>query len=232
VRDTGIGIDAEFLGHIFEPFAQAHDGSARLHGGLGLGLAIVHDVVEMHGGSVRAESAGTNQGATFTVILPLLQAGTESQMVARGNGATGLETSLIGQRVLLVEDDAGTRDPLVAMLTGRGAEVRSATSAGEAMVVLGEFRPDIVVSDIGMPGEDGYSLIRRIRELDPKLGGQTPTMALTSFARAEDRRKVLEAGFDAHVAKPIEFDRLAAEVLALCRLGSQRLQGRRVTDAT
>jgi CheY-like chemotaxis protein len=232
VRDTGIGIEPKFRRLLFQPFAQMHEGNARVHGGLGLGLAIVRQVVELHGGSVRAESAGAGQGATFTVLLPAIKR-SENVAVAgvlpdavpsAGERAASPELVLQGLRVLLAEDDEGTREPLVAMLADRGANVRGASSAAEAMKLFIEFRPQVVVSDVGMPGEDGYSFMRRIRQLSHAEGGQTPALALTAFARAEDRRKAIEAGFDVHAAKPIEFERLASTLLELSRVGAERAE--------
>jgi CheY-like chemotaxis protein len=226
VRDTGIGIEPKFRRLLFQPFAQMHEGNARVHGGLGLGLAIVREVVELHGGNVRAESAGAGQGATFTVHLPVIK---QREDVTAGAVSLSVEEPapvpelvLHGLRVLLAEDDDGTREPLVAMLANRGADVRGVSSAAEAMKVFLEFKPQVVVSDVGMPGEDGYSFVRRIRQLSDEEGGQTPALALTAFARADDRRKAIDAGFDVHAAKPIEFERLASTLLELSRVGAER----------
>jgi len=221
VTDTGTGITPDFLPRIFDVFSQ---GQPAQPGGLGLGLAIVRHVVEQHHGTVRASSPGEGKGATFTVTLPLflgdavrggvlglerVRGSTES----RGDAAAPLD--LKGLRVLVVDDDQDTREPLVEMLTGAGADVRAAPSAAEAMLVFEEFRPQLVVSDIGMPGEDGLSLMRRIRALDPAHGGDVRALALTAMASVKDREEALTAGFNMHLAKPIGFDELTEALHAL-----------------
>ena len=220
VRDTGVGITPEFLPRIFDVFSQAHPAKS---GGLGLGLAIVHHVVELHHGTVHAASLGENNGATFTVTLPLFRAETVrggahrlerlSASAVPRDGAEPLE--LDGLRVLVVDDDRDTRDPLVEMMITTGAEVRAASSAAEAMQIFEEFRPQVVLSDIGMPTEDGHALIRRIRALEPAAGGAVRAVALTAMASARDRDEALAAGFDMHLAKPIGFDELTAALLTL-----------------
>ncbi|HYP53930.1 MAG TPA: ATP-binding protein, partial [Pyrinomonadaceae bacterium] len=216
VSDTGEGIAPEFLPHVFERFRQADMGTTRRHGGLGLGLSIVRHLVEMHGGSVRAESEGAGRGATFTLRLPLrgadeftpprepaTQSATHGESPARPSG------SLAGLRLLVVEDEPDTLDLLRISLSGYGAEVTTAASAAEALEALGRARPDVLVSDVGMPGEDGYELLRRVRALGAGRGGDVIAVALTAYAREEDRALALDAGFQEHVPKPVEPSALA-----------------------
>jgi two-component system, chemotaxis family, CheB/CheR fusion protein len=229
VRDTGVGIESAFLPHAFDVFTQ---GQAAKSGGLGLGLAIVRHVVEQHKGTVEGASPGPGQGATFTVTLPVVLepalAGATDALgpvrVKRAPRAAAQLLDLDGLRVLVVEDDPETRDPLVEMLRSSGAEVRAATSASQAMQIFQEFRPQVLLSDIGMPTEDGHSLIRRIRELGPAGGGDVRALALTAMASARDRQAALAAGFNMHLAKPIGFDELTDALLTLLnrRRGSER----------
>ena len=218
VTDTGVGIEPNFLPHIFNRFSQEERGQTRTHGGLGLGLAIVHYLVEAHGGSIDAESAGRGKGATFTILLPLIKkseahpAGKEPEPQAEV--AAG---DIEGVRVLVVEDDPGTREALAEMLSLSGAEVRSAESAAMGMELFQQFRPDLLVCDIAMPDEDGYSLLGRIRALGPARGGDVPALALTALAGAEDRRRAFEAGFQLHMAKPVDIDRLVTALRTLLK---------------
>ena len=222
VSDTGQGIAAEFRPYVFDRFRQADMGTTRRHGGLGLGLAIVRHLVELHGGAVEAESPGEGLGATFTVSLPATacrDAGPSvggAQAAPPGGGGKPYELpSLEGVRVLTVDDEADARK-LVAEVLGRcGAEVRAASSAGEAFVLLQAWRPHVLLSDIGMPGADGYVLISRVRALPAELGGGTPAAALTAYAGAEDHARVLSSGYQRHVAKPVEPAELAAVVASL-----------------
>ena len=222
VKDTGVGIEADFLPRIFDVFSQAGPTKS---GGLGLGLAIVRHVVEQHHGTVQAASTGAGQGATFTVTLPVLMDAAVQGEIEGQEGVSGTEMprepaqplDLSGLRILVVEDDADTRAPLVEMLSSTGAEVRAATSAAEAMQVLQEFRPQLLLSDIGMPTEDGHSLIRRIRALGPARGGDVRALALTAMASVKDRDQALAAGFNMHLAKPIGFAELAEALLTLLR---------------
>ncbi len=220
VGDSGQGIAAEFLPHVFERFRQADASSKRAHGGLGLGLAIVRNIVELHGGRVRAASAGTDKGATFTVELPLsvLQsAPVPTRVHPRAVEPVPFQASpsLAGVRVLVVDDEVDTLETIETVLGQCGAEVRTAPSAAAALETLEQWTPDLVVSDIGMPGEDGYALIARMRARDATQGGHVPVIALTAYARVEDRLRVLSAGFQMHVPKPIEPAELVAVVASV-----------------
>jgi len=218
VRDTGRGIAPEFLPHLFERFRQADASSTRALGGLGLGLAIVRHLVELHGGTVEAESAGEGKGTTVRVRMPFRVAthdasGPErAHDVARETPAGGELAPLGGLRVLVVDDEPDTCDVLEAVLREAGAEVRACRSAAEALAELETWWPDVLLSDIGMPGENGYALIRRIRAQETRHGRAIAAVALTAYARLEDRRKALSAGFQMHVPKPIDGDQLIAVV--------------------
>ena len=219
VSDTGSGIRPEFLPFAFDRFRQGDSSSTRAHGGLGLGLSIVRDLVEMHGGTIRAESGGADQGATFAVELPLVQTddrGAGQRKPAAQSGALpSSSAALTGVRVLVVEDNTDARELLALALADAGAEVSSAASAGEAMETLQRLKPDVLVSDIQMPDEDGYTLIRKVRALAPNAGGQIRAAALTAYTRTEDRARALRAGFQAYVAKPVQVDELVAVVANL-----------------
>ena len=221
VRDTGSGIRPEFLPFIFERFRQADTTSTRKQKGLGLGLAIARHIVEMHGGSIEAASGGEGQGSTFTVTLPLTLREIE---VAPGDPdgreeASPSETTLSGVRILVVDDEEDAREAMVVLLTQAGAAVRSVGSASEAMDLLRENAPDVLLSDIAMPGEDGYALIRQVRALTVENGGRIPAAALTAYATLEDRRKALLAGYNEHIPKPVDPSRLIAAVAALVAAG-------------
>ena len=215
VTDTGIGIPPEFVPHVFERFRQADSSTTRPYGGLGLGLAIVRHLVEMHGGTVKAESAGEGQGAVFTVRLPI-----HAEVPAIAQRPKPAETgdpatSLLGRRVLVVDDDPDAREVLRAMLEDAGATVATTASAGETRAIIGRLRPDLLIADIGMPGEDGYSLIRSVRALESDVTGHVPAIALTAHARAEDIDRAVASGFQIHVAKPVDATQLLSTIATL-----------------
>jgi signal transduction histidine kinase/ActR/RegA family two-component response regulator len=213
VRDDGQGIAPEFLPHVFELFRQADASSTRGQMGLGIGLAIARRIVEMHGGTIRASSAGLGAGATFTVSLPV-RAIHEAPKASEVPAARG-PASLRGIRILVADDQPDGRELVRAALSQCGAEVRTVDSARGALEAVEAWRPDVLVSDIGMPGEDGYALIRQIRGLPADKGGLTLAVALTAYARVEDRMKTLAAGFQMHVPKPVEPSELVAIVESL-----------------
>jgi signal transduction histidine kinase len=207
VRDSGQGIRPEFLPHLFEPFRQADGSTTRRHGGLGLGLAIVKQLVDAHGGAVFAHSDGEGTGATFTVELPARSIPAIAPERATGRHKVvegGVVARLDGLRVLVVDDEEDALALVRRLLTDQGAVVGCATCADEAVDAVEATRPDVLVSDIGMPEVDGYMMIRRIRDLPPERGGKTPAIALTAYARDEDGERAFAAGFQAHVAKPVE----------------------------
>jgi PAS domain S-box-containing protein len=217
VSDTGQGIDPEYLPFIFDRFSQMDSSSRRRQGGLGLGLAIVKHIVELHGGAIYAYSRGEGQGSDFMVTLPLATQtgdGADPTMWAprRSEGDESRSGTLGGVRVLVVDDEYDTREILSVMLTRFGAEIRTAESAAEAMAIFSQWLPDVLVSDIGMPVEDGYALIKKIRALPQENGGDVPAIALTAFASAQDKRNALAAGFQRHLAKPVEPVALAKNV--------------------
>jgi signal transduction histidine kinase len=218
VSDTGPGIAPDLLPFIFDRFRQADSSSTREHAGLGLGLALVKHLVELHGGSVTAQNAGAGRGATFVVRLPLmpeLPAGRPARVLPAMDGAATPGARLDGVRVLVVDDNREALDLAVAILAGAGALVRVATSAPEAFETLRAWRPDVLVSDIEMPDEDGYALIRKVRALDDADGRRTPAVALTAYGRTEDRAASLTAGYNMHVPKPVdpgEFTAIVASV--------------------
>jgi PAS domain S-box-containing protein len=214
VQDDGIGIKPEFVPHVFERFRQADSSSTRPHGGLGLGLAIVRHLVELHGGSVIAASEGEGKGATFTVRLPRREAAVNVPAAA-ARPAAAPAPRLSGVDVLVVEDDTDARELIRTVLEQLGAAVTAVASAREALATLDTHRPHVVLSDIEMPGMDGYAFMRAVRERPANLGGQVPAAALTAYARPEDRAAALEAGFQLHVAKPVQPEQLAAVVSGL-----------------
>ena len=219
VRDTGVGIAPEFLPHVFERFRQADSSTTRAHSGVGLGLAIVRDLVELHGGSIEGRSDGPDKGSMFIVRFPILAASTE---VISGAVAATASPLFSGVRVLVVDDDAETRDLLLHALTVTGARVMAVETAREAYEKLRDDTADVLVSDIGMPDEDGYSLIRRVRLL-PGNPGRIPAIALTAYAHPADRVRAMEAGFQMHFAKPVE--------LAALQTGLAALTSRHTSDA-
>jgi len=220
IIDTGVGIQREFLPFVFDRFRQADSSSTRAHGGLGLGLAIVRHLVELHGGTVDVDSPGEGQGTTFTVKLPLLvpnkQTTSEPVSLPTANfDVVPSSPSLAGVRVLVVDDEADTREYMTTVLQQCHAEVQAVGSVPEALQVISQWQPDVLVSDIGMPGEDGYSLIRQLRSQPPEQGGKIPAAALTAYARAEDRMRAIQEGFQLHLPKPIEPAELATVVASL-----------------
>jgi signal transduction histidine kinase len=218
VSDTGIGIRPDFLPYVFDRFRQAEGSITRTHGGLGLGLSIVRHLIELHGGAVEVESEGEGRGAAFTVRLPLRAELSEDSPLERtgvGQSVFNAPTLLTGLRVLVVEDEADTRDLLVVSLQQCGAEVAAFGSVPEALAWFDHSVPDVLLSDIGVPIEDGYSLIRKVRARLPALGGNVPAAALTAYARAEDRLRALEAGYQTHLAKPVDPAELIATVARL-----------------
>jgi CheY-like chemotaxis protein/anti-sigma regulatory factor (Ser/Thr protein kinase) len=213
VTDSGAGIKPEFLPRIFEPFSQADMTIQRIHGGLGLGLAIVRHLVDQHGGTIYAESAGEGRGATFTVELPLSSVRIEPTV--GGALPTDYKPSLSGVDVLVVEDEADSRELLVTALELAGASVVDAGSAAEALSVISDKPADVVVCDIGLPREDGFAFIKKLRALPAEHGGRVPAAALTAYTRPEDRLRALEAGYQIHLAKPIEPSELVAAIATL-----------------
>ncbi|BBD68893.1 multi-sensor hybrid histidine kinase [Nostoc commune NIES-4072] len=217
VTDTGKGISAEFLPFVFDYFRQADSTSTRNFGGLGLGLAIVRNIVEIHGGIVKADSHGEDKGATFTVSLPLLQDESPSLTDEQNYAVllTPKSLPLAGIRVLVVDDDADSLDFAAFVLEQDGAFVIALSSAYEALQTLAEVKLDVLVSDISMPDMDGYMLIRKVRNLTPEQGGQIPAIALTAFARNEDQQEALKAGFQMHLSKPFNPEELIAAIAKL-----------------
>ena len=230
VSDTGHGIGPEFLPHVFERFRQADSTTARDHGGLGLGLAIVRHLVELHGGTVAAASPGEGQGTTFSVKLPLMAVRTDAGAWGReyrraGAGApSDRARKLQGVRVLFVDDVADACRMVSAVLEQSGAEVRTSSSTREALEVLEHWKPDVLLSDIGMPGEDGYALIQKVRAFETQRGVHIPAAALTAYARDEDRQRILAAGFEMYVAKPVGPAELVAAVAGLAARTANGLQ--------
>jgi signal transduction histidine kinase/ActR/RegA family two-component response regulator len=221
VSDSGIGMEAAFLPHIFEPFQQETDGSTRRHGGLGLGLSIVRHIVELHGGEIGASSQGPGQGSTFTLKLPLLGVREPSGSLRPRHPrvADGLSNVLLGRldrvRVLLVDDEPNANEAVQALLDSCGAEVRVAGSAAQALQMLDVWKPDVLISDIAMPEEDGYVLIKKIRARGVDQSGNIPAAALTAYATTDDRVSILAAGFQMYLAKPAEPSELIAVVASL-----------------
>jgi signal transduction histidine kinase/CheY-like chemotaxis protein len=221
VRDNGAGIKPEFITHVFERFRQADASMTRRHGGLGLGLAIVKQLIEQHGGTVRADSAGEGRGASFTIELPLAKQqatparSARAAMILPSPGATDMTVrNLNGVDALVVDDDRDNRELIKRILTDCGAAVRLAASAREAFAQFREATPNLLISDLGMPDVDGFELLDWVRHLSKDEGGQVPAIALTAFARSEDRLRALEAGFSAHISKPVEPSELIATVAA------------------
>jgi CheY-like chemotaxis protein len=222
IADSGEGIRPEFLPHVFDRFSQGAS-SRKQHGGLGIGLAIARHLVELHGGSVEAESEGEGRGAVFKVRLPLrtwrgaADVADPRADVAPPAAARVRARSLEGLRIMTVDDDRNTREMLREVLQRAGAQVATAESARDALEKLASFRPDLLVSDIGMPTEDGYDLLRQIRALGPAAGGAIPAVALTGYAREEDRLRTWRAGYQAVMPKPVNLEELLSTLAALGR---------------
>ena len=214
VSDNGKGINPDFLPYIFESFRQEDISTTRQYGGLGLGLAIVRHLVEAHGGTIAAESLGEGQGATFTVSLPLLNREPEINPTRE---LLEQEPDLTGIRVLSVDDEPDTRELLTVLLTHYGAEAMTVTSAAEVLTALESFQPDILISDIGMPEVDGYTLLQKVRSLPPEKGGQIPAIALSAYAGETDQQRALSVGFQQHITKPIEPNQLTQALVALTK---------------
>ncbi len=224
VTDTGQGIEPDFLPSLFTRFSQADASTTRAHRGLGLGLAIVRHLVELHGGTVRGSSEGPGTGATFTVSLPVtpiidpLETPVPADRAA-GSTARPFAADLAGIHVLVIDDEPDARALIKVVLERNGAKVTTASTAQSGLEALQRDRPHVILSDIGMPGMDGFAFIAELRRLPAQQGGSTPAVALTAFARGEDRRRALDAGFQMHVPKPIESPELLAVVAGMARLG-------------
>jgi signal transduction histidine kinase len=235
IRDTGEGIDPEFLPHMFERFRQADTSSKRVHGGLGLGLSIVSSLVTMHGGEVHAASDGRGKGATFTVTLPMMSLSEleglgdvspevsaqllilRKQQNGAGDNNADLHPELLkGLRVLSVDDQQDTRELITLALARYGAEVKASDSASTALQLIKEWRPHVIVSDIGLPGVDGYDFVRQLRELETD-GERIPAIAVTGYAGAVDESKALDAGYEVHLSKPIELNKLVSVIAKVSR---------------
>jgi CheY-like chemotaxis protein len=221
VQDSGLGIKPEFLPHVFERFRQADSSTTRSYGGLGLGLSIVKQLVELHGGSVRAKSEGEHKGATFIVSLPVAAVRDgerrEHPLTPKKHAFTHDQIQLAGIKILVVDDEPDARALIKRVLMQYEAEVIVAGSAVEGLGLLESERPDLLMSDIGMPEVDGYAFLGSVRALPEERGGKTPAIALTAFARSEDRTRAMLAGYQVHMAKPIEPQELIATVASLAK---------------
>ena len=215
VTDSGQGITPEFLPLVFDRFRQEDGSISRRHGGLGLGLAIVRHLVELHAGSVEAQSLGEGKGAKFIVRLPVREGTLIPRMSEAPNSGTVSPAMLMGVRLLVVDDDPGARELISGMLEGFGAQVSTAESGQAALSLLFAQRPDVLIADLGMPGMDGYTLIEQVRGLEPDFGGLTPAVAVTAYASPQDRLRALQAGYQNHVAKPVEAEELAIVIASL-----------------
>lgn len=217
VQDEGIGIDAGFMPHLFQRFRQADSGNARRHGGVGLGLSIVSSLVELHGGEVSARSDGPGTGSTFVVRFPLHVSATKPREGSGAGRAPWVDPAAAaeGTRVIVVDDEADVRDAVAGILERAGVSVLSLESGATIASAIRDFRPDVLVLDIGMPGEDGYSVLQRVRRLPAGSGGDVPAISLTAYAREEDRQQAIDQGFQAHLAKPVNVAVLIATIRQL-----------------
>ncbi len=223
VQDSGPGIDSVFLPHVFERFRQADGSTTRTHGGLGLGLAIVRHLVELHGGTIGAENRSDVTGAIFTMLLPLPSGELrldsvpgESSFFREHHDAPALD----GLRILLVDDEPDTLDLINVELAQHGADVTGVATASEALSLLSDSEFDVLISDIGMPAMDGYELIREVRKRESGTNVRLPAVALTAYARVQDRMRAILAGYSTHIAKPVEANELITVVASLAgRLG-------------
>ncbi len=223
MRDTGNGIDPDFLPNVFNRFTQEDSTTTRRYSGLGLGLAIVRHIVESHGGTVRATSEGKGKGATFEVSIPLVSIEDKTVVTPAAPETASPEngTGLHGLRILVVDDDQTAGAAVEEILRQAGAEVSAVPSAEEARRAVAELHPQLIVCDIAMPGENGYDFLRDLRQVGPALDAQVPAIALTALAGEEDRRRSFAAGFQEHLSKPVDLDRLVQTVSSLA---AQRLQ--------
>jgi len=224
ISDNGIGIPHEFLPHVFERFRQRDEGTARQYGGLGLGLAIVHHLVELHGGTVRVASDGEGKGSSFIVRLPVmitpsLNLEPDREHPTAGGSLQSVKSPPVGGlRILVLEDETDARDVIATILGKAHAEVKTVSNAPAALKLLDEWSPDVLLSDVGLPQMDGYAFIRAVRARPAKEGGRVPAAALTAYARPEDRLRILSAGFQMHVPKPIQPAELLTVVATLANL--------------
>jgi CheY-like chemotaxis protein/anti-sigma regulatory factor (Ser/Thr protein kinase) len=223
VIDSGIGIAPEFMPYVFDRFRQQDASITRKHGGLGLGLSIARQLVELHGGTIAVSSHGSHAGTTFTVRLPVAEAEAQApQPEPVITGTPARQGGLAGVKVLLVDDSHDTLDVLQQILQNSGATIMAASSAGTALALLEREQPDVIVSDIGMPDIDGFELMRRIRHRAASAGGAIPAIALTAFTRQDDRHKAMQAGFNDYLSKPVEPGSLVAHIAQAVGVGTDQ----------